>query len=426
MKRFWYATLYAFCWGLAWFVTPFSRKLRQGFFSRFGIGARYRLHAARLGPKPLWFHVASAGELEQCLPILDALKWEAPEKALFLSYFSPSAAVALERELKRREVAGLAVPWDAADYSPWDFPSAARSAMALLDPTDLIVVHRELWPGLLMAADERSVRRHLIATNWTKDALGNRAREALEQFAFVGTIRSDTANRLKKWLPKVPVEPLGDPRIDRVLSRKGWAKDSFWKRELSRTPTFVGASLWDEDFEALKPFLAECLGRFPDWRLVLVPHEPTAARVAQYASFFTERNAPLKAWSTWSQNPERDSSHLIVDGVGWLAEIYGGAEMVFVGGSFKKKIHNVLEPAAYGRPILTGPFIANSPEACEMAAGGVGLKKAETPEALRARGREWLESAEARREASAWLENYLVERQGAGLRYAFHLIDAFK
>lgn len=423
MRRFGYAVLYALCWCLAWFVAPFSKKLRRGLVARIGIGRRYDSYRVALGAKPLWFHVASAGELEQCLPILDALKWEAPEKGIFLSYFSPSAENALAREIKRRELSGLATPWDAADYSPWDFPRAADRALKAIDPSDLIVVHRELWPGLLMAAEERSVRRHLIATNWTKDTLGTRAREALERFTFVGTIRPDTATRLKKWLPSVPVEPLGDPRIDRVLSRKGWAKDSLWKRELSRTPSLVGASLWDEDFEALKPLLAECLERFPEWRLVLVPHEPTASRVAQYASFFTSRNAPVKAWSTWSQQPERDRSHLIVDGVGWLAELYGGAEVVFVGGSFRKKIHNVLEPAAYGRPILTGPLITNSPEACEMAAGGVGLRKAETPEALRAKGREWLESPEKRKEASAWLETYLTERQGAGLRYAFHFIE---
>jgi len=403
-------------------AAPFSKKIRRGLAGRRGIAVRYACHARTLGPKPLWFHVASAGELEQCLPVLDALKWEAPEKRVLLTYFSPSAESALRQEIRRRELAGLALPWDAADYSPWDFPPSADRAVATIGPSDLVVVHRELWPGLLAAAERRGVKRHLVATNWTKDTLGERARATLERFAFVGTIRLDTATRLKKWLPSVEIEPLGDPRIDRVLSRKGWAKDSLWKRELRRTPVLVGASLWDEDFEALKPLLAECLEHFPGWRIVLVPHEPTANRVADFAAFFTSRKAPVKPWTTWSKEPERDRSHLVVDGVGWLAELYGGAEVVFVGGSFKKKVHNVLEPAAYGRPILTGPLIANSPEACEMAAANVGFRKAETPESLKAKGREWLGSAEKRAEASAWLERYLVDRQGAGLRYAWRLL----
>jgi 3-deoxy-D-manno-octulosonic-acid transferase len=417
-----YSILYGAGLAAAWAAAPFSRKVRRGLLGRLGVTRRYRAHAKKLGAKPLWFHVASAGELEQCLPILDALKKEAPEKRIFLSYFSPSAESALEREEQRRQTVGLGVSWEASDYSPWDFPALARRALGALDPSDLVVVHRELWPGLLQAASARGVKRHLVATNWTRDALDGRAQRALSRFSFVGTVRPDTATRLSKWLPGVSVEPLGDPRIDRVLSRKGLAKETVWKRELARTPTLVGASLWDEDFEALKPLLADCLLHHPEWRIVLVPHEPTASRVGHFASFFTSRDAPVKPWSTWNREPQRDASHLVVDGVGWLAELYGAAEVVFVGGSFRKRVHNVLEPAAYGCPILTGPFISASPEACEMAAAGVGLLKAETGEALRAKAAEWLKSAEKREEASKWLEKYLEERQGAGVRYARRLL----
>src|SRR5262245_45012017 len=103
-----YGLLYGVAWAAAWAAFPFSRKIRAGLLGRRGLGRRYRAHGSRLGPGSLWFHVASAGELEQCLPILDALKWEAPEKNVFLSYFSPSAHEALEREKKRRELSGLA------------------------------------------------------------------------------------------------------------------------------------------------------------------------------------------------------------------------------------------------------------------------------------------------------------------------------
>jgi 3-deoxy-D-manno-octulosonic-acid transferase len=152
---------------------------------------------------------------------------------------------------------------------------------------------------------------------------------------------------------------MGEPRIERVLNRKKLNQGKYQNPGIS--PIFLGASLWPKDFEALKEALHELLKR--EWKLVLVPHEIETEFLTQLRNEFV--NSQL-----WSENPLRDNSFsvLIVDKVGFLAELYRISDLVFVGGSFVAKVHNVLEPAAYGRAITTGPYVQNSGEAGELAA----------------------------------------------------------
>lgn len=420
MSRALYAALYGALAAAALAAAPFSRKIRRGLFARFGSGARYRLWGKRLRGG-LWFHVASAGELEQALPVLDAVRAAAPDRKLFLSYFSPSAESAVRREEERRRLMGTPPPWDGTDYSPWDFPSSARHAVSALAPSDLVLIHRELWPGLVGAAKKAGTRLHLIAASWNAPRPSPALKRLLEGFSLVGTTREDSAVRLSGVAREVTA--LGDPRIDRVLARRSWARDSRWKAALALSPVFVGASLWDEDVEALGPLLDEILLRHPEWRCVLVPHEPTPARTATLTDLFSSRGKTARLWSDWSRQPESDRAHLVVDGVGWLAELYGACELVFVGGSFRKKVHSVLEPAAYGRPVLTGPYFTNSAEAVEMAEGKVGLRTAADGESLRSAALEWLESPEKRAQAGKWMASYLEERRGSAARYATKILS---
>src|SRR5258708_633977 len=128
-----YDFLYMLALVLSPLALPFSAKLREGFFARLALTARVR-RACKGWDSVRWFHFASSGELEQCLPLLEELRKVEKDSKVFLSYFSPTAKRALALEKKRRENAGLPIPWDYADFSPFDLPLFILPLFQILKP----------------------------------------------------------------------------------------------------------------------------------------------------------------------------------------------------------------------------------------------------------------------------------------------------
>lgn len=413
-----YPILYAFSLLTALFCLPFSRKIRAGFLGRIGLHGRLSKICSSWEAKPVWFHVASSGELEQCLPMLDELKKRG--RKIFLSYFSPTAKRALELERIRRESLGFALCWDYADYSPWDFVFSVRSFLDVLGPSHFVAVNREIWPGILQACHQRGVRRYLIATFFP--AKPSRffwvVRRYLEYFEFIGTVNDSTAAFLKKKLSKPEIRTLGDPRVERVLFRKSIQSQQPLRSYFRKQKVLVAGSIWKTDFDALSTALSMLIRNGTmTLRLVIVPHEPASVFIETIKRWFSKEGLCCKVWSDFLDAPDHDS-HLIVNSVGELAELYRIASIVFVGGSFKKRVHNVLEPAAYARPILTGPYIHNSPEAMEMRDLGLGLVSVSTAKELAAQLERLLSDPVYFRHQESSLEAYVKERIGASKRHA--------
>ncbi|MBI1862383.1 MAG: hypothetical protein HYR96_15835 [Deltaproteobacteria bacterium] len=347
-------TLYRLLWPLAFLLTlllaPFSQKLRRGLWGRIGLTARIR--KLKLS-QPLWFHFSSAGEFEQSLSVIDTVHARSPEIPIFLSYFSPSARGAIEREAKRRN---HPPPWRAADYAPFDFAPLASRYYDALNPRALVVINRELWPELTHQAKSRRIPLSLIASFFAKHTGGQGP--ALFDFDWIGTVDEGSKAYLER-LGAHSVTVMGDPRIERILARKQTLKP--WADFFTGQNLVLG-SIWPDDFLALRdtfPVLAK-----KGWRLIFVPHEPTPRFVSAIMTIGKNWGG-VRRWSHFLRSPD-DQSHLIVDSVGVLADLYSIATAAFVGGSFKSRVHNIAEPAAYGIPILTGPKIQNSAEAREL------------------------------------------------------------
>jgi 3-deoxy-D-manno-octulosonic-acid transferase len=417
----WYDWLYRVCLYGSVLCLPFSKKLRQGFLGRRHLSDRIKKARALWTQAPFWFHVASSGELEQCLPILDELKRRRPDQPLFVSYFSPTAKKALELEAERR---GGNIPWDYADYAPFDLRSSVKSFIDALTPQRFVAINREIWPGLLEGCRARNIPSFLFACYFARRTPSTFRLYGrwLALFQAIGVTEPETAAWLKQALPDHHIDVMGDPRVERVLQRKALRKSAPWADFFQGQNVFVGASLWNPDFLALQRVLPTIFRSTPRWRVILTPHEPKESFIRTLVAYVRSQGGTARRWSNWMREPD-DNSHLIVDTVGVLAELYCVATVVFVGGSFRARVHNVLEPAAYGRPVLTGPFIQNSSEAVELSREGLGVMRAATLEKLVELSHRLLTEPELRERSSNALSRYLEERQGASERYARLLLE---
>lgn len=407
-----YRAIYPLFVFFLWALSPFVTKIRAGLAGRFGLFSRLSTAAASwpIQEKRYWFHFSSAGEFEQALPILDALKKIVPNCYTAITYFSPSAEKAVRLETKRRQEVSFPCSWDFADYSPFDFPWSVKTFLNTLQPSAFVSIHRELWPELLVQCQLRNTPCYLFAAffpeNFTKGFTFHRF--FLNKFKHIATVDELSRLNLLKMDPALKTCVFGDPRIERVLFRKRYfSRTSPWRDFFSEQPILIGASLWDEDFDKLLTALPEIMQKRPHCRLILVPHEPSWRRVEAWLDKLKTAGLEARRWNHWLKSPD-SHSHLIVDQVGILAELYSIGTCVLVGGSFKKRVHNVLEPFVYGCSLVTGPFIHNSSEATELAKEGV-LKVVNNTEELAITISELLDISKPRQEPSL--------KEGASLKY---------
>lgn len=387
-------------------------KVAAALSGRRGLVSRVRDFRDRAGRAPWWFHVASSGELEQCLPILDAMKFRTSEP-VFLSYFSPTGERAISLEAERRKAAGAPAPWDYADYCPWDLPVTVGNFLEALRPRRLVIVHREIWPGLIRGCAARGIPVALVATHFRGDRPVPRwYRGALSEIDAVVAVDETTERVLGPYLRRARTARLGDPRAERALARAARDRAERWARLPGRESRLVLGSLWPRDFEALKEGLETLGGR---WQLVLAPHQPESEFVGRLVEW-AGRLGPVAVWSQWRENPS-PAKVIVVDTVGELAEIYALGSVAFVGGSFRSRVHNVLEPAAHGIPVLTGPHIQNSLEAQELE--GKGLARLESGAELT----RLLDRPERLSSLREGVSRYFDAVRGTGARYADFLLS---
>ncbi len=301
--------------------------------------------------RPLvWMHAPSVGEGLQARPVLEQLRRRHPDWQLAYTFFSPSA----ERFADPLDV-------DLRGYLPFDRRRHAEALLAALRPSALVFSKLDVWPVLTEAAaaagvplaivsatmQERSGRRGPLARALTRDAYAAMHR--------VGAIDPADADRLAA----VGVDPqritiTGDTRYDQVLTRAATAgRDAGPLSKLrSLRPTLVAGSTWPADERVLLPAWRALRVAVPEARLIIAPHEPTPAHCAPIERWAIESGLRLARLDT----ARPDTDVVLVDRVGVLGELYALADAAYVGGGFHAAgLHSVLEPAAFGTPVLFGP-----------------------------------------------------------------------
>lgn len=364
-------------YGLAPLFAPVSPKLRAGLAGRRGWRERC-LAAAPALRGCVWIHVTSVGEYEQARPLIAALRQQPAAPPIAVTHFSPSG-----REYAVRRPAA-----DHHDYLPLDTPAAMRTLVDAWRPRVLVFVKFDCWPAQVLAAAEAGVPIVLLAgTLQPRSArlwppLRPFFRALFDRFAALGVCTEEDRRRFVDTLGvRRPVQVTGDTRAEQVIRR-------FEAAQGGPTATLLGSlggrrlvlgSTWPPDEALWLPVLPELASRFPDLRVVIVPHEPTPPRLERLARQLTERGLAVVRLSALEaaargagRAPAGPERCVLVDSVGKLAEIYAGAALAYVGGSFTTGVHNTMEPAVASLPVLFGPRIHNAVEASELARRGAG------------------------------------------------------
>lgn len=389
-------------------VTPASdTKLLRALRARRGIRARYAAWA-RTDRAPartlLWMHAPSVGEGLQARPVLQLARRERPDLQLAYTFFSPSAA-AFAR--------GLDV--DFADYLPFDTVGDAEAALDALAPRALVFSKLDVWPNLARIAAERGVRLGLVSATLAEGSSRRRGMaarllsNAYARLDAVGAIDARDAERLVDLgVRRERIEVTGDTRYDQVWARVRGVDRAMGLLAMltSERPTLVAGSTWPPDERPLLAAWSRVHAAVPDARLIIAPHEPTESHltpIERWAAETRVRSARLGG----DDAPNADV--VIVDRTGVLGDLYALATAAYVGGGFGTAgLHSVLEPAAFGVPVLFGPRYANSRDAELLIGAGGGASEA-TESGLESRLRTWLTDDATRREAGRAAHD-LVER----------------
>jgi len=363
-------------------------KILRALRGRRDIRTRYAHWGAthRDGTRPLlWMHAPSVGEGLQARPVLQIARAKRPDAQLAYTFFSPSAA-AFAR--------GLDV--DFADYLPFDTEGEARSALNALQPRVLVFSKLDVWPNLARVAAERGVALGLVSATLAEGSSRRRGvaarllTDAYARLNVVGAIDARDAERLVELgVRHDRITVTGDTRYDQVWARVR-AVDrgtGFVAALASDRPTLVAGSTWPADERPLLAAWARVMAALPDARLIIAPHEPTDAHVRPVERWAIDaglRGARLGA-------PDAAAADVvIVDRVGVLGDLYALASVAYVGGGFHSAgLHSVLEPAAFGVPVLFGPRFTNSRDAELLITAGGGAT-ADSAAAIETRLTDWL------------------------------------
>ena len=395
-------------------------KLVRTFAARRGIDARYRRWGAdgRDPARPLlWVHAPSVGEGLQARPVLTLTRQRRPEIQLAYTHFSPSAAAF-----------AAALDVDFHDYLPFDTSAAARNALDALRPTALVFSKLDVWPRLVEAAASRGVSLGLVsATLPASSSRQSKAaslllRKSYRSLHAVGAIDARDADRLV-CLGVLPdaIEVTGDTRYDQVWDRASSADRSgpLLGPLKSDRPTLVAGSTWGADEAVLLPAWAAVRARHPEARLIVAPHEPTPAHIAPIERWGAAQRLTMRRLGA-ADAPGADV--IVVDRVGVLGELYALADVAFVGGGHHRAgLHSVLEPAAYGAPVLFGPYHQGSRDASLLIEAGGGVSCRDVA-ALATQLREWTGSPAARQAAGERAREVVRAGLGAAER-SFALVE---
>ncbi|MEY4615128.1 MAG: hypothetical protein RJB66_88 [Pseudomonadota bacterium] len=313
----------------------------------------------------IWFHAAS-GEIEYIKPLLRLWKQEHPDDLLFVTYFSTSARPMLQA---LAEVDGWAP-------LPYDLPDPCQRFLDCLQPSILVISRTDLWPTIL---NKMNAPKILVASTWAEGSkktqgLGRwMTRWCLEYINKVGVVSEDDAEWIHRFRPHTSVAVTGDPRFDQVEFRLQQKRAlpsplTVWSQNKS---VLVAGSTWTEDEQVLLPawkkFRSLCSeSELP--RLLIVPHETHFSHLSDLIKLCESDNIDYCLWSqAKNQSSLINSEILIFDEKGWLAELYQLGRLAFIGGSFKKQVHSVMEALGCGLPVLVGPNYKNNREALAFA-----------------------------------------------------------
>ena len=347
--------LYAFFIEL---ISPFHKKARLMRLGQWKTNGILREKIDR-NAKYIWFHASSLGEFEQGRPLIEKIKAEHPEYKILLTFFSPSGYEV------RRNYGGA----DVVCYLPFDTPYRVKKFLDLSKPVMAIFIKYEFWDNYLSELKRRNIPVYIVSAIFRKEQLffkwyGGMYRKVLSYFTHI-FVQDDASRELLSKYGVMNVSVFGDTRFDRVQDVYKNTKqvpmvDLFVNNNRSDNQlTMVAGSSWQQDEEVYLNYFNE----HPELKLIIAPHEIHKDHLMHIESMLKRPSIRL---SEATEKDIKGKSCLIVDSFGLLSSIYRYGDLAYIGGGFGAGIHNVLEAAVYGIPVIFGPKYQKFKEARDL------------------------------------------------------------
>ncbi|QNL50796.1 3-deoxy-D-manno-octulosonic acid transferase [Olivibacter sp. SDN3] len=389
-------------------VAPFNRRIRKWRKGRKGLLQLIEQQVDRSKPHT-WFHFASLGEFEQGRTVLEAYRVRYPKKLILVTFFSPSGY----------EVRANYAKADHVFYLPNDTPGNAKKFIDLINPEMVFFVKYEFWHNYFKVLHKRHIPLYLVSGIFRKNQVffrwyGGFFRSTLKFVTHFFVQNQESASLLQS-IGIRSISLSGDTRFDRVsnLSKQN--------RNIEVVSKFVGdhrvlvaGSTWLPDEELIMSLRQV----YPEWKLIIAPHLVTPTHLREIDNRFKDSVLFSVLNGNVNQN-EKNPSVLIIDNIGMLSYLYSYADIAYVGGGFGVGIHNVLEAATYGIPIIFGPEYHKFQEAKDLIKAKAAFSVHHLQELVAIF--ENLQSDEVRKETGDRAYGYVQQQAGATQRIMDYL-----
>jgi len=306
--------------------------------------------------KTIWFHSASLGEYEQGLPVIEEIKKQFPTHKIVVTFFSPSGY----EVRKNNTVADVTV------YLPLDTISNAKQFIKIVHPEMVFFIKYEYWPNYLNELKNQNIKTYLISGILReKQAFfkwyGGFYRNALKTFDYF-FVQNESSKTLLQSIGFKNVKVSGDTRFDRVVSilERDNSLDFIEQFKDNKTTIVIGSS-WPKDESLLVNYINQSSD---DVKFIIAPHNIKSEQIQEL------KNAIAKKTILFSEKDNVDLSNsnvFLIDTIGILTKIYSYADIAYVGGGFGNPgVHNILEPATFGVPVVIGPNFSHFAEATAL------------------------------------------------------------
>ena len=353
---------------LAKLISSFNEKAKHWVEGQEKVWEEISILCSQIKGPIIWVHCASYGEFEQGLPIISALKKTYPTHQIWVTFFSPSGY------LHQKHHPAV----DFVSYLPLDGPTSANRWMQMVQPKCILFIKYEFWYYYLKQASDQKIPTFLVSAIFRPDQIffkfyGGFYRTMLP--LFTGILVQDFTSKtlISPLLKHTHLAISGDTRFDRVLDIVEAKETIDWISRLAKVETIVAGSTWEQDHV----MIGSILGSWDRCNWIIVPHHVDAAAIKTCQSHFPN-SICLSEWLTQSNQMEKPMV-LIIDQIGLLSHLYQYANIAYIGGGFTKDgIHNVLEAAVFGKPVIWGPNDSKYQEAIGLrnASGGIKIKNA--------------------------------------------------
>ncbi len=306
--------------------------------------------------KTIWFHAASLGEYEQGLPVIEKIKEKYPSYKIILTFFSPSGY-----EVRKNNIVA-----DATAYLPMDTKENVQKFLKLVHPEMAFFIKYEYWPNYLNELKKENTPTYLISGIFRENQLffkwyGQFYRNALNTFTYF-FVQNEASKKLLLQLGKTNVAVSGDTRFDRVATilEKDNTLD-FISEFKNDTLTIVIGSSWPKDESLLINYINSTNHKL---KFIIAPHNIKSEQIEQLKNSISKKTV---LFSEKENKNLADFDVFIIDTIGILTKIYSYADIAYVGGGFGNPgVHNILEPATFGVPIVIGPNFSHFAEATAL------------------------------------------------------------